>query len=130
MKDMKPQYITAFILLAFLVKALVPVGFMPGEGTDGKIEIVICTGQGAVTQLVDISHSPYNDDEHSKDEHQDSSSRQTCPYAPVLAQDVNTFVPASLPAVYPELFSFRVLSEKQNTLNRSYNAQAPPVLLA
>ena len=79
-----PRYVIAVALLAFVLKAIVPAGFMPGESSDGKIEIVICSGEGAVTELVDLKDSPFPQNGDQKQ----TSSHDTCPYAPVLAHNM------------------------------------------
>lgn len=76
-------------LLAFLLAALVPAGFMPVSDA-GKTEIVICTGQGPMVRAVDSAQLPFlagsQKAPQSPAKKDAGKSDFACPYAPVLAQ--------------------------------------------
>lgn len=68
----------AVMVAALLVMALIPAGFMPSFGADGKVAIVICSGMGEKTVFVDADDAPAGT-------HQDT---EACPY--FLAQSPTT----------------------------------------
>lgn len=99
-------FLYSLMLLALLVRSVVPVGFMPAQSHDGKVEIVICTGSGLSTMLMDVDKVPAmtsaghaHGDHHSDDKGGDPASHHSCPYASVLAQGLPGMVPVALPAV-------------------------------
>lgn len=66
-------------LLAVLLRVLVPAGFMPAPAAAGTpLALVLCTGQGIVTALVDATGAavPLQDDGAGK-----SADRHPCPFA-------------------------------------------------
>lgn len=91
-KDLR--FLTILFLLAFIIKAAVPEGFMPGETADGKMEIVICTGHGPATEIVDITQTPVSHDRNSRKE---DNAHPACPYAPVVVQGLDDVMPSFLP---------------------------------
>lgn len=48
----------ALLLLAFALKALIPAGFMPGQGEGGMTALVICSGMGEKTIFVPADSAP------------------------------------------------------------------------
>lgn len=92
----------AVLMLALLIGALVPAGFMPGRGQDGKVAVVICTGHGSAIRMIDRADLPpaaykpsagVADSPGMPDSQDGGDGRRaagdasfTCPYAPVLAQ--------------------------------------------
>ncbi len=67
-------------LLAFVVRSLVPVGFMPGHNAGSTYPMVICSGAGPVTINVPADKLPFNPHPHS------SHETMPCTYAQGLAQ--------------------------------------------
>ncbi len=112
------------LLLAVLVRGLIPAGFMPGMMADEtgvqKHVIVICTSTGMQTVEIDGDAPDGHDGNHKGD--------MTCPYAPVLAQNI----PLPSPVVLPPDFSARSIAFTPGHLaalqsyRHSYTAQAPP----
>lgn len=80
------QILSVFVLLALLLQALIPVGYMPSFGNDGKITMVICAGSTVKTVTIDTN----NENGHT----QDDDAGKTCPYAPVntAANDLGSSV--------------------------------------
>lgn len=63
------QALRLLLLVALVMRGLVPVGFMPGTAPDGAgLSIVICTAEGSRTLLVDA------DGEH----HPSDGEREIC----------------------------------------------------
>ncbi|MGE4312919.1 MAG: DUF2946 family protein [Pseudobdellovibrionaceae bacterium] len=77
MKNRTNQFLLSFLIaLAFLVKAMLPAGFMPEVKADGFMTVEICTTDGIVKKLAggDVPATPSHDEKTAK-----------CPYAPVLS---------------------------------------------
>ena len=82
------------MLLAMILAALVPTGFMPSFGNGGKVAIVICSGMGSKTIMVDAAdYAP------AADHQQDDTDQSACPY--FLAQVPVTTDHGVLPAPAP-----------------------------
>lgn len=81
------------LMLAFFVlRAFVPVGFMPGSGSaagDG-LQIVICTGTGAKSVQVDRDWRPVDADKSNKT---DLAGDQECPFFKALAKPFSRPLP-------------------------------------
>lgn len=131
-------FLYSLMLLALMVRSVVPVGFMPSQGRNGKVEIVICTGSGPATMLMDTDKIPAithdmpaghaHDGQHGgKDGN--SGSRLSCPYAPVLAQGLPGVAPVALPAViYKDEQSFMLAaSVPSGIVLKPWFSQGPPV---
>jgi hypothetical protein len=74
------HYLNLLVGLAFAIRSLLPVGFMLAVAPDdgGMPQIVICTGHGLQTWVLDEKGVPHP----SKS---DADKKSTCPYAPVGA---------------------------------------------
>lgn len=46
------------LLLAVIAAGMIPAGWMPGMGDDGKVLLVLCTADGVQEQWVDLDGSP------------------------------------------------------------------------
>lgn len=111
-----------FALLAFVVRSLIPAGFMPGQGTEGFSPLVICSASGGSSTIyVPASGTP---DGTSHAQHKDicvfaaAFATGALPAAPVLA-----LLPAESPARFAATeFSLRGIETKP------YLSQGPPVL--
>lgn len=86
-------WLSCLILAALVAQGLVPAGFMPTVRADsGKIEIVICTGTGPATIMMDAHMVPGADD----DAHDNNAAAPTCLFAPVMAADAAGIMPPAL----------------------------------
>jgi len=65
-------------LLAFLVRSIIPVGFMPERGAGNTYPLVICSGSGPVTIHVPADKLPHVPSH--------SSDNMPCSYAQAFAQ--------------------------------------------
>ncbi len=74
------RYLNLLIGLVFAVRSLVPVGFMlaPSADHSGSLQIVICTGHGLQSLVLDEKGVPQPSKPSAAD-------KTTCPYAPVGA---------------------------------------------
>lgn len=120
------RHLTVIFLLAFIVQTLVPAGFMPSTGDNGKVQLVICTAQGSATILVDAGKVPVKEPAQ-----QDHGKPYDCLFASVLAQGLTGLSPAALPTrIYKDSVSFfPVVLVLQDLKSKPWNAQAPPALL-
>jgi len=55
------------VLAAFLIRAIIPAGFMPDTTSGEAFKMVICTIDGPQTILVDKDFNPQKSDGHHKD---------------------------------------------------------------
>lgn len=115
----------ALMVLSLTAQALIPAGFMPGQGRDGRIEIVICSSSGPSSIFVEAKDSPYPLQEHPE---RKASHNEICPYAPVLTQSVLPPVVDVTPPIIaqgPGLLPFTAVAAIY-PVAKAYQAQAPP----
>lgn len=128
---MMKRYVYRFVLLAFLIRALVPVGFMlQASQTRGLgFDLVICTSQGPQTlhqtQAQTLKMTEGGGQHHQKS-HQD-----TCPFA-TLALLGYSSSPTELSATvaYAAVTYRRVKLQFSETPTPSANSARGPPLLA
>jgi hypothetical protein len=74
----------ALVLPGLLLRALIPLGFMPMFGTDFSVQLTLCEGYAPVPASMDMSMDMPMDGKGGVPSHQDHSS---CPYgaSPTLA---------------------------------------------
>ncbi|AGH98002.1 DUF2946 family protein [Micavibrio aeruginosavorus] len=108
------------VVLAIFARAMIPVGYMPGDRDDGTFTMVICSGFGTQTITVDAHGQPINDEDHNQ-------AGEHCPFAPVLAGDVPppiTFVAAQAPySIFVDFWSDHI--RDRNAIARA-SSRAPP----
>lgn len=111
----------AVLLLALLVRSMMPVGFMPGQSKDGTVQMVICTGHGPMNMAVDADKSPLPLHHQSGD--------HSCPFASVLAQDAPTLPIVLVPV--PRYENVRLYTQSAFMLDgiafKPWFSQGPPV---
>jgi hypothetical protein len=81
-----------FIVALVLARGAIPAGFMPAASSDGSLEIVICSGQGAQTIVIGQDGKPAN----PKDAPQ--THKGFCPFA---ATALAALAPQDLPVFQP-----------------------------
>ena len=119
------RYVSFLIGLAFVVRSLLPVGFMLAatSANAGDIGIVICTGHGPLT--VDDTGAPLQ-------QKSPLSGKDICPYAPVGAVAVDHDTPHLLARTvsYAEL-TFRITRElfSATPTAGAQSARGPPPVL-
>lgn len=120
-------FVCLMVILAVLARGLIPSGFMPVQGDDGKVEIVICTATGLTKVLVDAHGAPHMGDGTDGDT---GHTMQICPFAPVLAFGALPPMPDFTPPVQAaRAMAFFYKSVALSRLEAlAYQAQAPPVL--
>lgn len=112
------------LLLGLLVRASLPVGFMPVFDDDHMVSIEICTGGDVKQMLVkasDMPDAPYSDKQHT--------NKSTCAYAMALAPSLAAIAEIVLPPNYTAHATIVALeiASQYRSLNRVYLAQGPPV---
>lgn len=122
-------FFCGLMLLALTIRSIVPAGFMPAPTRNGKVEIVICTGSGLSSMPIEAADSP---PALSADRHGSGSggkpSHYSCPYAPVLAQDVPgpaSVPPAAVPYADSPLFAVAA-AMPSGFAAKPWFAQGPP----
>jgi hypothetical protein len=101
LKDSRAGRMTVRLaVLLFALRAIVPVGYMPDLGTlrDGQVLIVICTGAGTQTLLVDADGRPL--DESNAPDHAGAAD---CSFATATATVLA--LPAGVPALAGPAFA-------------------------
>lgn len=58
---MRMKYTALFIILAVLVRTLIPAGFMPDMNSGKMFQMVICTAEGAKTVTMDDTFNPLSE---------------------------------------------------------------------
>ena len=91
-----------WLLLCVVVRALIPIGFMPSFGSmaDEGFHLVICTTDGAAMQWADPGREPGSDDQSRK-------PAEPCAFAGLshLWQPVPSGLEIAVPAAIPEIIS-------------------------
>ncbi|WP_282095853.1 DUF2946 domain-containing protein [Epibacterium ulvae] len=85
------------LLIALAVAGMIPAGWMPETGEDGRILLVLCTDDGVVEQWVNLGDDEASDPHSSGDPMEDRS----CPFVALngmaaLDGDVSLINPATL----------------------------------
>lgn len=102
------------LLLAVLLHAAVPDGFMPSPGRAGMAHMMICPGMAGMHHGADKKGG---DDHHAP-----------CPYTPLLAQDVPGAPPAiPVAPVYVAAPAFVVHAAASFAMPKPWFSQGPPV---
>jgi hypothetical protein len=102
--DVVRRWVANLLLLAFALRALVPVGYMPDfeAAARGSYKIVICTTAGAQSIVID------EDGNKVPQKHGDHND-QPCAFAGMAAfVDVQfKIAPLAVPVTFADLFAFR-----------------------
>lgn len=119
------RYFSLLIGIAFVVRSLLPVGFMLAATTAnaGDLAIVICTGHGPLT--VDEAGTPVQ-------KKTPVSAKDICPYAPVGAATVDHDTPHLLVrAVSYASLTYRITREifRETPRPGAQSARGPPTVL-
>ena len=112
--------IGALTVLALLTTGAIPQGWMPAQNIDGKILLVLCTGEGTVEQWVDL--------DADEPVHDDSDTRAMCPFAGLTA---GVDIPG-ITMIVPADFHIQSRWDHSDFTHRSagfytrYDARGPP----
>ncbi|WP_170419424.1 DUF2946 domain-containing protein [Ruegeria atlantica] len=107
-------------LAAIVLTSAIPQGWMPAMGSDGKVLLVICTGEGTVEQWVDLDpDGPVHDD---------TDSRTLCPFAGLTSDAQLPLVGATIPfaAVIQPRWVHRDFTHRSAGFYARYDARGPP----
>jgi len=120
------RIVNLLICMAFAVRSLLPVGFMLAASTDhdGGLQIVICTGHGPQSWVVDDKGMPHPA--------KSPSDRTICPYAPVGAVNVDSSAPHLLAhTVRYASVAYAITTEifRATPKPRAQSARGPPLSL-
>ncbi len=120
-------WLNLLIAVVFAVRSLVPVGFMLAASPDhgGRLSIVICTGHGPQSLILDDKGVPVPAKAPAADKAQ-------CPYAPAGAVAAGDEAPLLLAqTVRYAAVAYRITSELYRATPRAgaQSARGPPTLL-
>jgi len=105
------------ILAAFLMRALVPVGYMAERDTDsGKFVVEMCDGYGSHKTIV--TNIPLGDPAKK-------ASKDTCPYAAANTSILPTLEPFAVEALQ-HVFAVALLENPQAPIQTAWSLSAPP----
>lgn len=110
--------ITALMIYALAVASLIPPGFMPGQGADGKNTIVICIGA--------FEAEIPNPDEGDTPNH---TGEGLCAYTPVLAAEIPVTPHLPNPSTIHEAGTL-ALARLDSQTTHPYHGRAPPHLIS
>ncbi|MCA2007775.1 DUF2946 family protein [Tritonibacter mobilis] len=113
-------------LLAILIAGLIPAGWMPVTAHDGKVLLVLCTGNGPEERWVDLDEGTPAHGEHEEDE----SASRNCPFAaqPQLAAHTATQLPLPLMGPERDLWYRAPFTHHSAGFHWRYDARGPPAL--
>lgn len=120
-----PKTALILLLLAILVRSLIPAGFMPDASK--KYAITICSGLETKTIFTDEPQYPGHKGEPDQQKH------EPCPFAPPIlaAEDIKfdtaSYLKISYARFLPDPTAHLSLSSH---LPKSYHSQGPPLKIA
>lgn len=117
------RLLSYLVLGAVAAAGLIPVGWMPAQGHDGKVLLVICTGTGPVEAWVDLDGGGG----HAPAEQMDDRS---CPFAALaaVAAPSGSLVGLNLNAPLADRWSREAFTHASAGFHWRYDARGPPAL--
>ncbi|MBO9478765.1 DUF2946 domain-containing protein [Shimia sp. R11_0] len=115
---------TCALLLAVLVSAAVPAGWMPRALPDGHMVLVICTGADMVELIVDDTGAPVPLQEQTDDK------RPPCAFSVVAEANLVMHGPFPLPlhSLRTARWQTEGFTHESAGFHRRYDARGPPAL--
>ena len=83
------------VILAVFARTFIPTGFMPSTDGGAAFAMVICSGSGTQTIMVDKSGQPVPDNQN----HNQKNAQEHCPYAQTLSG--NPLLPSTIAVIIP-----------------------------
>lgn len=120
---------TRAVLLIFVLRSLIPPGFMPSIDTlgEGRIEVVVCTGAGLKTLVLDADGNPVSPHDRQ------SGNADDCPFGAVTAKAFllpDALAQADLPVpARDRVVNLRDLALKPPAQGPPLGSRAPPIIL-
>lgn len=126
-----------FIMVAMLVNALVPAGYMPSQDEDGNAAIVMCSGHGPATHVSDMAPASHLMSMPAMDHGQDddapadqapSHPDAPCQFKPVVSHGLGEIITAILPGfIARDTAAITLKNFAHYTIAvKPWTAQAPP----
>ncbi len=117
-----------FLLIALAVAGMIPAGWMPEVGEDGRVLLVICTADGIQERWVDLG------DEKEQPSHEDSDHEgsRVCPFG-ALTQSALVPNTAALALALPMTpqrspWAHELFTHASAGFHWRYDARGPPAL--
>jgi hypothetical protein len=86
------------VLAAFVVRAALPMGWMPMQTQDG-IKVLLCSGDGSTGRTIELTLPKTRSDGRGSNPSQDDLPRDPCPFGVSFAQAFDLPAPIALPAM-------------------------------
>jgi len=114
--------LAVLMLLALMLQALIPAGFMPSFSAAGKVAVVICSGLGGKNVLVD---APGKQQTPAPQDHDDQS---TCPYVATTAPGILTLPAFIIPPAAQLVSDFTEVKDQivLSLYDASHAPRGPP----
>lgn len=111
------------VVIALAAAGLIPSGWMPATGQDGKVLLVICTGSGMVETWVDLE----GEGGHAPTEQMEDRS---CPFAALGAVALlpDSLIDLNLEAPLTDRWSREAFTHHTAGFHWRYDARGPPAL--
>lgn len=109
-------------LLAVALTSAIPQGWMAATADDGRILLVLCTGDGPVETWVDLGED--------RPDHQDADERMPCPFAGAPDSVVEFAFTGPFPLTFPTQarWSRAEFTHRSAGFHWRYDARGPPAL--
>jgi len=110
-------------LMALVVAGMIPVGWMPGAQTDGKVLLVICTTDGVQEAWVDLDgDTPEHAPEHA--------DQRVCPFSALNVAAIDVQQGLALPVEFriSALWAREPFTHHTAGFHWRYDARGPPAL--
>ncbi|MEX0285146.1 MAG: DUF2946 domain-containing protein [Paracoccaceae bacterium] len=114
------RLLTLLTTLALLATGVIPQGWMPTMGDDGKVLLVLCTGDGIVEQWVNL--------DPDDPVHEDTDTRTMCPFAGLTADVDLPLIGGIVPygATIQPRWVHQDFTHRSAGFHTRYDARAPP----
>jgi len=86
------------VLAAFVVRAALPLGWMPMQTQDG-IKVLLCSGDGSTGRTIELTLPKTRSDGRGSNPSPDDVPRDPCPFGISSAQAFDLPAPIALPAM-------------------------------
>lgn len=123
-----PKFVAYALLVGLAARALIPIGYMPGNLLAGEIMVMCPAGSAATIAM--LQHEANHQHAHHNGDSETRSADETCPIGTALVLDVIANVAGSINAALRAdgSVSTFVSTRRLPQAVRMYSTRAPPPL--